>query len=32
MEVIHEGLKKEKDKEFIDVGDFKKTHEEAATM
>uniref|UniRef100_A0A2A4JR33 Uncharacterized protein n=1 Tax=Heliothis virescens TaxID=7102 RepID=A0A2A4JR33_HELVI len=32
MEVIQEGLKKEKDKEFIDVGNFKKTHEQVADM
>ncbi|CAH0592271.1 unnamed protein product [Chrysodeixis includens] len=32
MGVIHKDLRNKKDKEFIDVGDFKKTHEQAADM
>lgn len=32
MDVIQKDLQKEKDKEFINVGDFKKTHEQAADM
>ncbi|XP_047042034.1 uncharacterized protein LOC124646052 [Helicoverpa zea] len=32
MKVIQESLKKEKNKEFIEVGDFNKTHEQIADM
>ncbi|CAH0724656.1 unnamed protein product, partial [Brenthis ino] len=32
MQVIHDEMKKEEDKDFISVGKFSKTHEEAAKM
>ncbi|CAK1544519.1 unnamed protein product [Leptosia nina] len=32
MQVIHDGLKKEKDKEFLTLGKFSKTHDQVADM
>ncbi|CAK1601755.1 unnamed protein product [Parnassius mnemosyne] len=32
VQLIHDGMKKEKDKNFISIGKFNKTHEQAAEM
>ena len=32
MQVLHDEMKKEKDKQLISVGKFSKTHEQAAQM